>query len=215
MTLSRWLGVLLLPASLFAAAGDQDWQALDAAGKELHAQEAEEKLCNIAIDACREAIAASKLGAERQAVEAAEKAVAAAQPADYEKMQKHRAARDAKVETLMVQVPFLAMNGEFEWCGPVGGGHASGAAGIRPEYGNQTQWVMIREQMLRLWRNKQEHRMTLVVVPNADHGAWDVGLAERYSAIAHQDIQQERFALYVKTNSREPVRPVALIFEVP
>jgi hypothetical protein len=76
----------------------------------------------------------------------------------------------------MVQVPFLAQNGEFEWCGPAGGGHSSGKAGIRPEYGQQTQWVMIREQMLRLWRNKHEHRMCLVVVPNADHGAWDVGL---------------------------------------
>jgi hypothetical protein len=73
----------------------------------------------------------------------------------------------------MVQVPFLAHNGEFEWCGPAGGGHASGKAGIRPQYGNQTQWVMIREQMLRLWRNRYEHRMSLVVVPNADHGAWN------------------------------------------
>jgi hypothetical protein len=35
---------------------------------------------------------------------------------------------------------------------------------------------MIREQMLRLWRKKHEHRMSLVVVPNADHGAWDAGL---------------------------------------
>lgn len=76
----------------------------------------------------------------------------------------------------MVGVPFLAQNGEFEWCGPEGGGHASGKAGIRLEYGNQTQWLMVREQMLRLWRNKYEHRMSLVVVPNADHGAWDVGL---------------------------------------
>jgi hypothetical protein len=76
----------------------------------------------------------------------------------------------------MTQVPFLAQNGEFEWCGPVGGGHASGKWGIRAEYGLQTQWVMIREQMLRLWRNTQEHRMSLVVVPNADHGAWDIGL---------------------------------------
>jgi len=76
----------------------------------------------------------------------------------------------------MVEVPFLAHNGEFEWCGPVGGGHSSGRFGIRPEYGNQTQWVMIREQMLRLWRDKHRHRMSLVVVPNADHGAWDVGL---------------------------------------
>jgi hypothetical protein len=78
----------------------------------------------------------------------------------------------------MTQVPFLAMNGEFEWCGPVGG--------IRPEYGNQTQWVMIREQMLRLWRDKREHRMALVVVPNADHGAWDVGLTALFVRKAAQ-----------------------------
>jgi hypothetical protein len=78
----------------------------------------------------------------------------------------------------MIQVPFLAHNGEFEWCGPIGG--------IRPEYGNQTQWLMIREQMLRLWRDKHEHRMTLVVVPNADHGAWDVGLTALFVRKAAQ-----------------------------
>jgi hypothetical protein len=86
----------------------------------------------------------------------------------------------------MVQVPFLAQNGEFEWCGPEGGGHSSGKAGIRAEYGNQTQWVMIREQMLRLWRNRYEHRMSLVVVPNADHGAWDVGLTALFVRKAAQ-----------------------------
>jgi len=86
----------------------------------------------------------------------------------------------------MVQVPFFAHNGEFEWCGPVGGGHASGKFGIRPEYGNQTQWVMIREQMLRLWRNRHEHRMALVVVPNADHGAWDVELTAMFVRKAAQ-----------------------------
>jgi hypothetical protein len=86
----------------------------------------------------------------------------------------------------MVQVPFLAMNGEFEWCGPVGGGHSSGKFGIRPEYGNQTQWVMIREQMLRLWRNRQEHRMSLVVVPNADHGAWSQELTALFVRKAAQ-----------------------------
>lgn len=78
----------------------------------------------------------------------------------------------------MVQVPFLALNGEFEWCGPIGG--------IRPEYGNQTQWLMIREQMLRLWRDKHAHRMSLVVVPNADHGAWDVGLTALFVRKATQ-----------------------------
>jgi len=72
----------------------------------------------------------------------------------------------------MVGVPFIAHNGEFEWCGPIGG--------IQPAYGHQTQWVMIREQMLRLWRNKFEHRMMLIVVPNADHGAWDQGLTAMF-----------------------------------
>jgi hypothetical protein len=40
-------------------------------------------------------------------------------------------------------------------------------------------------------------------------------LAERYSEIAHQDIQQERIGRYYKTIGLEPVRPVALIDEVP
>lgn len=45
---------------------------------------------------------------------------------------------------------------------------------------------MIREQMLRLWRDKHEHRMTLVVVPNADHGAWDVELTAMFVRKAAQ-----------------------------
>ncbi|MFP4053354.1 MAG: hypothetical protein ACLFV7_05765 [Phycisphaerae bacterium] len=69
-------------------------------------------------------------------------------------------------------VPFIAMNGEFEWCGPEGG--------IRPEYGRQTQWVMIREQLLRRWRSDHQHLMSLVVVPGGDHGDWDVGLAAMF-----------------------------------
>jgi hypothetical protein len=40
-------------------------------------------------------------------------------------------------------------------------------------------------------------------------------LAERYSEIAHLDIQQERIERYIKTNSLEEVRPVVLINEVP
>ncbi|MCF7838719.1 MAG: hypothetical protein K9N49_08830 [Candidatus Marinimicrobia bacterium] len=40
-------------------------------------------------------------------------------------------------------------------------------------------------------------------------------LAERYSAIAHLDIQQQRMERYRQTNAREPVRPVVLISEVP
>ena len=40
-------------------------------------------------------------------------------------------------------------------------------------------------------------------------------LAERYSEIAHQDIQRQRIERYRKTNAMEAVRPVVLIDEVP
>jgi hypothetical protein len=40
-------------------------------------------------------------------------------------------------------------------------------------------------------------------------------LAERYSEIAHLDIQNQRIERYYKTISMEPVRPVVLIDEVP
>ena len=40
-------------------------------------------------------------------------------------------------------------------------------------------------------------------------------LAERYSEIAHLDIQQQRMERYRKTNAMEAVRPVVLIDEVP
>lgn len=61
-------------------------------------------------------------------------------------------------------VPFLAINGEFEEFGPEGG--------IRPDYGMQTQWVMIREQLLRLRRANPNHLMSLVVHPGGGHGDW-------------------------------------------
>ena len=40
-------------------------------------------------------------------------------------------------------------------------------------------------------------------------------LAERYSAIAHLDIQRQRIERYRKTNALEEVRPVVLIDEIP
>jgi len=66
-------------------------------------------------------------------------------------------------------VPFFAHNGEYEWCGPEGG--------LRPEYGRQTQWLMIREQLLRRRRADPDHLMSLLVVPGGDHGHWDRRLA--------------------------------------
>jgi len=62
-------------------------------------------------------------------------------------------------------VPFLCITGEWERYGPEGG--------IRPEYGLQTQWVMIREQLLR-WRAKDpSYLVSLLVVPEKDHARWD------------------------------------------
>jgi hypothetical protein len=69
-------------------------------------------------------------------------------------------------------VPFLCINGEFERYGPEGGGHSSGVAGIRPEYGMQTQWVMIREQLLRWRAQDPAYLVNLLVIPGADHAAW-------------------------------------------
>jgi hypothetical protein len=69
-------------------------------------------------------------------------------------------------------VPFLAVNGEMEQCGPEGGGHMSGAAGIRPEYGFQTQWVMMRDSMIVRQYDDPTHLMNLLVMPNAGHGGW-------------------------------------------
>jgi hypothetical protein len=73
----------------------------------------------------------------------------------------------------MPHVPFLAINGEFERFGPEGGGHSSGIHGIRGAYGKQTQWVMCREQLLRMRRQDADHLISLVVQPRGDHATWD------------------------------------------
>lgn len=73
----------------------------------------------------------------------------------------------------MPHVPFLAINGEFERYGPEGGGHSSGIHGIRGTYGKQTQWVMCREQLLRMRRRDPNHLISLVVQPRGDHATWD------------------------------------------
>lgn len=66
-------------------------------------------------------------------------------------------------------VPLFAENGEFEVYGPEGG--------IRPEYGMQTQWVMIREQILRRRKKDPAHLMSLAVQPDGGHGGWDRDLS--------------------------------------
>lgn len=66
-------------------------------------------------------------------------------------------------------IPFFAVNGQFEWCGPDGG--------IRPHIGRETQWYFIRKDMLAKRKDDPNNLMSLVVVPNADHGAWNAELA--------------------------------------
>jgi hypothetical protein len=58
----------------------------------------------------------------------------------------------------------MAINGEFEEHGPEGG--------IRKEYGRQTQWVMIRKQMLARRRHHEDHLMSLVVHAGGNHTNW-------------------------------------------
>lgn len=65
-------------------------------------------------------------------------------------------------------VPFLAVNGEFEEHGPEGG--------IRSEYGRQTQWVMIRKQMLARRRQSPEYLMSLIVHAGGNHTDWSDNL---------------------------------------
>lgn len=88
-------------------------------------------------------------------------------------------------------VPFLAMNGEFEEYGPMGGDLK---AGLRSEYSlnpadkkqdNQTQWVMIRMQLLERRKKNPDNLMSLVVHRNQGHTTWD----DRMSAIAAQFIR--------------------------
>lgn len=75
--------------------------------------------------------------------------------------------------TSLAGVPFLAINGELECFGPES--KEGYKDGIRPEYGRQTQWVLIREQ-LRRWRAKDpEHLVSLLVLPRADHARWQRG----------------------------------------
>jgi hypothetical protein len=75
-------------------------------------------------------------------------------------------------------VPFLAINGEFEEFGPEGG--------IRPEYGRQTQWVMIRKQMLARRGQDAAHLMSLVVHPGGNHTNWSDELSRLCALFIHK-----------------------------
>jgi hypothetical protein len=75
-------------------------------------------------------------------------------------------------------VPFMAVNGEFESCGPDGG--------IRPHLGFDTQWYLMGEQLLELRRQDPNHLMSLVVIPGRGHTAWNQALAALFIRKAAQ-----------------------------
>jgi hypothetical protein len=62
-------------------------------------------------------------------------------------------------------VPFIAMNGEFESCGPDGG--------IRPHLGFDTQWYLLAEAMLARRKEDPRNLMSMVVIPGRGHTAWN------------------------------------------
>jgi hypothetical protein len=79
-------------------------------------------------------------------------------------------------------VPMLSISGEFEECGPAGGDLG---IGLRREYAvdptkasthNQTQWVMLRMQLLERRRRNPENLLSLVVDRGGSHGSWDKDL---------------------------------------
>ncbi|MCM8802052.1 MAG: hypothetical protein NC827_01915 [Candidatus Omnitrophica bacterium] len=67
-------------------------------------------------------------------------------------------------------IPFLAINGEFEEFGPEGG--------IRAKYGRQTQWIMIRKQLLYLRDKDENHLFSLLVHPGGSHTSWNDEMTE-------------------------------------
>lgn len=71
-------------------------------------------------------------------------------------------------------VPFLAVNGEFEEFGPEGG--------IRPEYGKETQWIMMRQSILERRAKEPDYLMSMLVDPGGSHTSWTDALT-RYCAL--------------------------------
>jgi hypothetical protein len=88
--------------------------------------------------------------------------------------------RDIGKPWSLAGIPLLAINGEKESCGPEGG--------IRTEYGRLTQWVMIREQLLRFRAHSPDHFMSLIVIPEADHAGWSSSMSHLVAEFVQQAI---------------------------
>lgn len=103
-------------------------------------------------------------------------------------------------------VPFLAINGEFEEFGPAGGDLKGG---LRSEYSldpadktkhNQTQWIIVRQQLLDRRRRNPENLMGLIVHRGHGHTSWD----DDMTALAAQFIRSAAEARLPKGGAGEP-----------
>ena len=106
-------------------------------------------------------------------------------------------------------IPFLAINGEFEQFGPAGGDIKGG---LRSRYSleenkskkNQSQWILIRTQLLDRRRKNPDNLMALVVHRGGSHTSWDEGMTR----IAAQFI---RSAAAARLPDELPTDPTAAV----
>ncbi|MDP6545697.1 MAG: hypothetical protein QGH60_17065 [Phycisphaerae bacterium] len=100
-------------------------------------------------------------------------------------------------------VPFLAINGEFEDCGPAGGDIGRGlraAYSLHPtdkKKRNQSQWILIRMQMMARRRKNPDNLMSLVVHRESGHVSW----SDDMTALTAQFIRSSADARIPKTDS--------------
>ncbi|MFW5751423.1 MAG: hypothetical protein ACOCZK_07230 [Planctomycetota bacterium] len=102
--------------------------------------------------------------------------------------------------TSLAGVPFLAINGELEQYGPGGGGKH----GIRPAYQNQTQWVMIREQLLRRRREDPDNLMSLLYDAGGHHTSWNEDCTRYCARFIHKAA-----AIRIPPLPEDPSAPIA------
>ena len=88
----------------------------------------------------------------------------------------HHAMNDQRKS--LAGVPFMAVNGEYESCGPDGG--------IRPHLGFDTQWYLMGDTMLERRKAEADNLMCLVVIPGKGHTAWNHQLAALFLKKAAQ-----------------------------
>jgi len=99
-------------------------------------------------------------------------------------------------------VPFLAINGEFEDCGPAGGDIGRGlraAYSLHPDNKkkrNQTQWILVRSQMMARRSRNADNLMSLVVHRESGHISW----SDDMTALTAQFIRSAADARIPKTD---------------